>query len=156
MPILDPPLAYFLCTNFQAHTRDSKANFYTHYLKIAANNYNRSYQSFNNLIQFRNTMRNFHSSYARNFWKENFGIEIKTEDLKSIKNVFTFLYERFSEKNFSDQLEGNYYVYKNIFRYNLFQLFIDFNDYRCWFLTDTPIAILCINIQKKMPFRVNN
>lgn len=79
-------------------------------------------------------------------------IDFKKEELKSVKNIFTFLYDKISEKNFSDQLEGNYYVYKNTYRYNLFQLFISYSDYRCWFLTDTPIAILCINLSEKEYF----
>ena len=88
MPIIDPPLAYFLCTNFQINTRDMSANFYTHYLKIAADNYDRSYQSFNNLILFRNIIRNFKPSYDIPLLKKKFAYRFQKRRTKVSQEYF--------------------------------------------------------------------
>ena len=57
----------------------------------------------------------------------------------------SFYTQKFQTKKYSEQLEGHYLVYKNVFRINLFQLYTEFSFFRSWYFTDSPIAILCIN-----------
>lgn len=144
MPILDPSLAYYLCTKIQQYTPVKIKNFFAHYLKIAVNNYDRSFQSFNNSIQFRTTLREISLDLFNKF----LGTDIQQKKLFSLKNAFEFLYSKISDKKYSE-LEGCYLFYKNVFRINLFQLYTEFSFFRSWYFIDNPIAILCILCQTK-------
>ena len=142
MPILDPSLAYYLCTKFQQYTPKKIGNFLTHYLKISMKNYDRSFQSFNNLIQTRHILR----TISQSFVNDNLNITIENKEIFSLKNPYKYLYDKISKNNYPDTLEGRYFVYRNIYRYNFVQLFTDFSFYSCFYFTDSPIVILAINI----------
>lgn len=46
----------------------------------------------------------------------------------------------------TDQLQGNYYTYRDRNQINFFQPYVYFPKNYCWYLTDSPIATLCINL----------
>lgn len=150
MPILDPALQFYLCTNMNKTTSKNCENFFIEYLKIASCNLGTNFKTVLSYFAFKADINKIDIKFLNKI----FNLKLTEEQLKdeSIKNLYQFLYDQFNKKNVLNEIEGHYYIYKNLFKINLFQPFVSFPKYHSWYLTDSPIAILCINCKENYGF----
>ena len=147
MPILDPSLQHFLINNKKYHSDALNKDFFLRYLKIAESNINRNINTIQASIQFKEDLMSCSSVISQVFGgKYDFQIDFKNNPL--INNCYSYLLDKINENyttSISENQQGLYYIYKDIYKMRLFQPSTCFSKYHSWYLTDTPIAILCLD-----------
>ena len=68
----------------------------------------------------------------------------------TIQNIYSYVCQKIDSKFYANALQiqkGNYYEYNIMnFKIQFFQPYLNYSKIRSWYLTDSPIAILCINL----------
>ena len=100
--------------------------------------------------QFPNDLLNLKCNFKKGF------------DNPSIHNYYEFLFSKFSpedRENISEIHRGQYYLYENdkqlgdkIIKSSFFRPVISKSDIHARYFTDTPVAILCVNL---LPMNTN-
>lgn len=154
MPILDPSLQYYLCTHYaevesSSKPENSTKDFFLRYLKIASTNIYRNTDTIMASIQFKNDLPTativINQIFGSNFTYEN------DFNNPTINNYYSYLYNRIKPdltENIGKKQNGFYYIYKDIFQIKLFQPLTEFSNVHSWYFTDSPIAILCVDLTK--------
>ncbi|KAK8889049.1 hypothetical protein M9Y10_033792 [Tritrichomonas musculus] len=147
MPILDPSLQLYLLCNYDP-TKTSNKDFFLRYLQIAASNINLKLDTIQASIQFKEDLKSG-SAVISEVFEDHFSFDVELNN-PTISNFYRYLFDKINSKftkNISKNQKGNYYIYKDIFQIRLFQPSVEFSFHHAWYLTDSPIAILCVNLE---------
>ena len=172
MPILDPSLQFGLinCINKNnpkeneskakfSRKKDKSENepnkdksesnkdslFFLRYLRRASIYFLKNLETINILKQFKIDLN---SKYI----KDHFDVSALNSNNVEEKNFYSDFYKRITGSHQENELElqeGNFYLCKNNFyKMHFFQPHTKYSREHSWFFTDSPIAILCINLCK--------
>ena len=152
MPILDPSLQLYLLCNFNDHKCNNN-DFILRYMKIASLYYDKNLATTQASLKFKEDLCEC-TSIINELFGHNFIITSELES-PSLTNSFSYFLEKINQdhlEKLSKNQDGYYYIYKDIYQIHFFQPSINFSKLRAWYFTDSPIAILCVNLnnfQKK-------
>lgn len=153
MPILDPPTQLFLSSEIGKVTDEVlDNNFFIIFLSIAAKNMERSYSTLETSIQFKKDI-----SSCLPFIVKKIKALIDVNDINDpcVDNYYQLIYDNIiideKEKLEISQkkiLFGLYQELNDQFHTKLFRIQQFYNSFHQWFLSNTPIAILCLKTKK--------
>ena len=155
MPILDPILQFHLSTiSISQNDHDEKISpddFYIYILALASK-YNT--RNVNTLIASRQFKKDFEKFFPIILKYFNWTFE---EDVKKFPNIYYAILESIDRFIVGEEcLKGEYYLY-NYIDYSSIFFKINFdNHFRSWILSDTPIAILSLNLNKMKNDDINS
>ena len=152
MPIIDPSIQLALCINEMETVEDN--NFFLYYLYQALQNKDRTLDSIEAYFQFEKDFQD-NWEYPNDIFKLNYNFN-KDFDNPSIHKNYDYLYSKFrpeESNNISEIHKGQYFVYENdrqvghkIIRANFFRPVLSKSSFHAWYFTDSPVAILCVNL----------
>ncbi|KAK8852979.1 hypothetical protein M9Y10_017976 [Tritrichomonas musculus] len=153
MPLIDPSIQYHLIkkTN-EPNIENCLIEFFNSYLLIASRNIYSSYHTIEASVQFKNDLFN-----GIEFINHKLNCFITKADLinPSITNYYNFIYKNinmpYKEKK-KATLKGTYYISTNKLGLRFFQFKTLENGIHHWYLTDTPVAILCVDLTNSNSF----
>ena len=152
MPIIDPSVQLALCTNEMETVEDNI--FFLYYLYHASLNIDRSFESIEAYYQFKNDLIS-NDKFPNELFKFNYNF-LKDFENPSIHNYYEYLLSKFrpEENNkISDIHRGQYFVYERnkhigdkIIQSKFFRPVLTKSNFHAWYFTDSPVAILCVNL----------
>lgn len=152
MPILDPPTQLFLSSKTNGICDMMDNSFYLICLSVASKNIYNSFSTLETSIQFKKDL-NICFPFIINKLK----CSINEDDIKdpSIDNYYQLIYQNIiMDKTMKYQTtihSGEYLILNDQFHTKLYRLKLFYDDCHHWFLSDTPIAILCLQTRNLEP-----
>lgn len=159
MPILDPSSQYQLLNEINSLDKQNAIRFYMRYLRIASQNIYRNFSTFDTSLQFKKDL-----SESLPLIFQIFEFELPEDDFDKpiITDFYKYLYDKINKKPIfkkekSNSVDGRYFSLYDNYETRYFQPNLFFNSQysdttRSWFLTDTNIAILAIQLIDDISF----
>lgn len=144
MPIIDPSLQCFLIQNIEKTELKEDYTLILKYLSIAMKNISRNLHTLECSLKFKNDFKRNLSSI-----NDEFGCNINYQHLNKYRgNFYKYLSNRLQIRNKreeSNKIRGKYDICNDYSNTRFFEPNIIYSNFRRWYFTDSPIAILSIN-----------